>query len=444
VVGKIKDDLDFAIANLKKPSEVMSGQLHKDAALALLARVMLYEGTWQKYRNPTATTVWQPLLESAAAAAKRLMDGENGKTYTITKGTATHTISGYPLNYKSKFIQDNLLNDPECILPRIYDDGAGVMHGLSRVTSKGLSKDFVDQFLCTDGQPISISTLYQGDASLNLELENRDPRLRNILDCKYNPFYLADDGTLLINDPLAPTTATEVETVTGYRSIKYRDPANTQPNANPYDWFVFRYAEILLIYAEALAELDDGTGSTRCTQTVVDATINQLRERLDEPGLIMTRMTIASLQDDPMKQINGTYRYGYDLSKLLYEIRRERTVELAFDGFRWDDICRWKAGALFNNIKSMAGIVINQAVIDRYTAANSGTNPFASSEVVSVTEQLAGASTARNLLRAYSDGVQSRHVWNDRNYLRPLPKNQLLLNDKLTQNCGWDGGSACP
>ncbi|GHT14690.1 hypothetical protein AGMMS4956_12970 [Bacteroidia bacterium] len=439
VIANIKADLEYAITNMKKPSDVMSGQLHKDAALALLARVMLYEGTWQKYRN-ASPTVWQPLLESAAATAKRIMDGENGKTYEITKGTAPYTVSGYPLNYKAKFIQANKSNDPECILARIYSDETGVMHGLSRITSKGLSKDFVDQFLCTDGLPISISTSYMGDDSINSELENRDPRLRNILDCKYNPFILAG-GTVSVNNPLLPTSVTEVETVTGYRSIKYREPDNIEPNKTAYDWYVFRYAEILLIYAEALAELG---GEARCTQTVVDETINKLRERLDESSLTMARMSIASLQDDPMEQYNGQYRYGYDLSKLLYEIRRERTVELAFDGFRWDDICRWKAGALFNNPKSMCGIVINADVRARYAAAAGGTDPFASANLLSSTEQLAGVSATRDLLRAYSSGVEDRHVWNDRNYLRPLPKNQILLNPNLTQNCGWDGGSACP
>lgn len=419
VVDKIIEDLTFAAANLKGPKEVEKGRLHKYAALQLMARVALYEGTWMKYRGVTG---WETYLNKAVEASNTIMS-EGG--YSIPKGNAPFTYDGFPLYYRQQFIQEDLTNNLECVMPRIYQQNI-LMHGLSRSVNEagwGISKDFIESFLCIDGNPITLSSLYKGDASFANELTNRDPRMRNIVDNPKLPFFL--DGSNPISYPVTSIAVNKCPT--GYMAMKFRNPVPAQNEANQttYDWYVFRYAEVLLVFAEAKAEL--GT----ITQQDLDKSINLLRARLDEPGKFeMGRLTMNPAAD-PLATVNGAPRYGYAISPLLYEIRRERRIELAFEGFRWDDICRWKAGKLIENPKTMLGITVNNDVEQFHTDNNGGTNPFNGRAV----ETIADWDGAKNLLRIYST---SQRTWNDKLYLKPLPTDQIQLNPNLTQNPGWN------
>ena len=420
VIEKIIEDLDFAAQNLKKPTELEKGRLHKYAALQLLSRVALYEGTWMKYRNIGG---WEKYLQKAVEATSIIMNEGN---YVIVKGNAPHTFEGYPLYYRQQFIQEDLSTNAECVLPRIYLKDI-LMHGLSRSVNEtgwGISKDFMEDFLCIDGKSIALSDLYQGDATFSLEMQNRDPRLRNMVDNPKLPYFL--DGTTPISYPVTSIAVNQCPT--GYMASKFRDPVPAQNEANQttYDWYVFRYAEVLLNNAEAKAEL--GT----ITQQDLDKTINQLRARLDEPdNFVMGRLTMNP-PVDPLATVNGGPRYGYTISSLLYEIRRERRIELAFEGFRWDDIVRWKAGKLIENPKTMLGLTVNQEVEAYYTLHNGGSNPFTGRSLYQFTDW---DGNTKHLLKVYEN--MSR-AWDDRLYLKPLPTDQLQLNDNLTQNPGWE------
>ena len=420
VIDKIIEDLDFAAQNLKKPAELEKGRLHKYAALQLLSRVALYEGTWMKYRNING---WEKYLQKAAEATSIIMNEGN---YAIVKGNAPHKFDGYPLYYRQQFIQEDLSTNAECVLPRIYLKDI-LMHGLSRSVNEtgwGISKDFMEDFLCIDGKSIALSALYKGDATFPLEMQNRDPRLRNMVDNPKLPYFL--DGTVPISYPVTSIAVNQCPT--GYMASKFRDPVPAQNEANQttYDWYVFRYAEVLLINAEAKAEL--GT----ITQQDLDKTINLLRARLDEPdNFVMGRLTMNP-PVDPLATINGRPRYGYTISSLLYEIRRERRIELAFEGFRWDDIVRWKAGKLIENPKTMLGLAVNQEVEAYYTQYNGGSNPFTGRSFYQLTDW---DGNTKRLLKVYEN--MSR-TWDDRLYLKPLPTDQLQLNDNLTQNPGWE------
>ncbi len=420
VIEKIIEDLDFAAQNLKKPTELEKGRLHKYAALQLLSRVALYEGTWMKYRNIGG---WEKYLQKAVEATSIIMNEGN---YVIVKGNAPHTFEGYPLYYRQQFIQEDLSTNAECVLPRIYLKDI-LMHGLSRSVNEtgwGISKDFMEDFLCIDGKSIALSDLYQGDATFSLEMQNRDPRLRNMVDNPKLPYFL--DGTTPISYPVTSIAVNQCPT--GYMASKFRDPVPAQNEANQttYDWYVFRYAEVLLNNAEAKAEL--GT----ITLQDLDKTINQLRARLDEPdNFVMGRLTMNP-PVDPLATVNGGPRYGYTISSLLYEIRRERRIELAFEGFRWDDIVRWKAGKLIENPKTMLGLTVNQEVEAYYTLHNGGSNPFTGRSLYQFTDW---DGNTKHLLKVYEN--MSR-AWDDRLYLKPLPTDQLQLNDNLTQNPGWE------
>jgi hypothetical protein len=191
---------------------------------------------------------------------------------------------------------------------------------------------------------------------------------------------------------------------TGYMIIKCLSPDPAQWNAgqSTLDLFVFRYAEILLNEAEAKAELG------QCTQAVIDQTINKLRDRVAMPHMI-----IASLVKDP-KSIFPT------LPVLLDEIRRERRIELAADGFRFNDLLRWKAGTLINNPETILGMKLIPSVRAQYPSS-----------------QVSGVQTDANYyIRIYTN-INAR-TWNDKMYLYPIPTQELTLNPKLLpQNPGW-------
>lgn len=421
VVDKILEDLDFAVSNLKGPNEIEKGRLHKYAALQLKARVALYEGTWMKYRNITG---WESYLEQAVSATSEIMNSGN---YDIIKGNAQYMFDDKPLYYRQQFIQEDLNDNPESVLPRIYEKDI-LMHGLSRSVNEtgwGISKDFIESFLCIDGKPIALSDLYEGDDTFLEEMENRDPRFRNIVDNPYLPYFL--DGEIPISYPA--TTIAVSQCPTGYMASKFRSPIPAQNEANQttYDWHIFRYAEVLLIFAEAKAEL--GT----ITQQDIDNSINKLRARLDEPGKFEMGRLSLNPPIDPLSVVNGSPRYGYAVDPLLYEIRRERRIELAFEGFRWDDIVRWKAGKLIENPKTMLGLTVNDEVVNRYTEVFGGTNPFATRSFYEFTDW---AGNQKKLLKVYEN---MNRTWDDRLYLNPLPIDQLQLNPNLgPQNPGWE------
>ena len=415
VVSKIIEDLEFAVEWLPEPSRADEGRLHKYVALNQLARVCLHEGTFKKYHNISGTPSTDELLRKATSTAEQII---NSGLYEIVPGDNVGSgqlpFEGYPLYYSNQFVQENLVGNRECILPRIYKTDV-LTHETGRQVDEsgiGLSKDFVESFLCIDGLPISVSTLYQGDNTLETELTNRDPRMYQVIDNKHKP-YLVVGGERQVN----PYTNVEPSKgVTGYPNVKFKSPLMEQAEARKttYDWFLYRYAEVLLIFAEAKAELGE------CTQDVLDKTINKLRDRVEMPHL-----TVNPIAD--LKPIN----YGYSISNLLYEIRRERRVELIGEGFRWDDIVRWKAAKLFENPKTFLGLRVTPDVVALYPEGT-----FYGENGLSIIQY-----DGKELLRPYKGKAldDSGRKWadNDKRYLEPLPLDELNLNTNLVQNPGW-------
>ncbi|MCL3780938.1 RagB/SusD family nutrient uptake outer membrane protein [Prolixibacteraceae bacterium JC049] len=392
VVDSIVADLDFAIKNLLPKSKTESGRIHSDVAKAFKARVCLYEGTHRKYHNDGDANA---LLQLAKKESSELIQSGRYSLYDTGKPN---------IDYYNLFIQENLAGNSEAILFRSYIKDVQ-QHNATRQVEEaysGLSKFMVESYLCTDGLPIGKSPLYLGDDSLEVELKDRDPRLMQTIDNKKLPFKINAAGEKVYN-PLPiidPNYCT-----TGYYVMKYHSPDEEQWNANQstLDWFIFRYAETLLIYAEASAEL----GSI--TQNDLDISINKLRARVGMP----------SLKTDVGFVDANWPAYGYDLSPVLYEIRRERSVELVNEGFRWDDIVRWKAGKLIENKKSLLGMKIHPKVAEQY-----------GSQVDNI------ALTPERLIKVYP--AKDMRKWDDKLYLFPLPTDQLTLNKNLTQNPGWN------
>ena len=389
-MDKIIEEFDFAIQWL--PEKPATGRIGKDVARQLKARTCLHEGTYYKYHTELG---W-------ADKADRLLKMAADETDAIM-ATGKYEIynTGHPeKDYYDVFVMEDKTNLKEAILPVTYLDGKR-KHGMSRTLAEantGFSKDFVESYLCLNGKPITGNDQYKGDTNMKDETTDRDPRLKQTIltwDFPTRVTVATNDSTYIEKEE----DFISQYCLTGYKSIKYFIPTDKafEANNNTYDGIAYRYAETLLINAEAKAEL--GT----ITQADLNKTINVLRDRAGMPHL-----TLEVGFTDP-----NWPAWGYSLTPLLQEIRRERRIELAGEGFRWDDLARWKAGAICNNVKTYIG----------------KREPYKEGQYAIVYP----AYTNDN----YSYEAGKSRTWNDRLYLRPIPTGELQRNDNLSANPGW-------
>lgn len=388
----ILEDIDFAIEHLQDAESVPAGRMHKAAVLAFKSRACLYEASFRKYHG---LGDYEDLFREAADAAWEIIDSGKYQIWSNEKPES---------DYYELFIQEDLTGNSECIMPRVYEDEL-LMHNNTRQLEEsytGMSRAMFEQYLCADGLPTGVSPTYGREADMLAdELAKRDPRLAQSIDNPGLPYKLSEDGTPTFND--LPSLDTKYCT-TGYHVMKYHSPDPDQWNIglSTLDVFIFRYAEVLLNYVEAKAELGE------CDQKVLDITINELRDRVAMPHLIKeVGFTDPNWPD-----------YGYELTPLLYEIRRERAVELLGEGFRWDDIVRWKAGKLLENPKTMLGMKVSNQMKEAY-----GDFPRSLNE--------------DGYMIVYPD--KQGRTWDDKLYLRPLPIDQTTMNPNLLpNNPGWE------
>ena len=396
VVDFILADLDLAISKLKSKSELSSPRVSKEVAQLYKARIALYAGTWEKYHAGTVFGV----------------EGSDGSAYIQQAADAANAVieSGlFSLNpdYASNFNQADLSSNKEVMLWRQYDYVTfGKYYGNDSQQAwpnrSGYTRFAMRSYLCTDGNPISVSPLYKGDLGLDSIEMNRDPRLAQTIMVPGDIISIdADKDTIFFTAPVV--AGGNNSCITGYEGQKYR-AVEIDPSLNQFSRNIakisFRYAEALLIYAEAKAEL--GTIS----QGDIDMTINELRDRVEMPHLIL-----GSIVTDP-----DWPDYGYSLSDVLYEIRRERSVELMGEGFRFDDLMRWRAHELFVGKRPLGAFyeTLIQAVGDLKIDGD-------------------------NYIDPYQTTAPSGYGFNpDRDYLNALPTEELLLNENLDQNPGWE------
>ncbi len=408
IADSILQDLDRAIDYLPTKSKQQAMRITKEAAMAFCSRVALYEGTWEKYHANDAFGVQgqdgTKYLQKAATVAETLINSN------------VHNLDnvGVANGYWRLFNQTDYSGSNEIMLWRRYDVAAGVAHNWHRYTylgaGRGVTKGLVDAYLCTDGKPISGNALYQGDDSLTRVVANRDPRLSQTI---YLPGYVATTNQpngapdVLFKAP-AFDAANENKCATGYQLYKGNNPDYYQQYASSVGTtglIFIRYAEVLLNFAEAKAEL--GTLS----QADADKSINKLRLRVGMPVL-----NISAITPDPQWQFSN-------LSPLINEVRRERRVELACEGFRRDDIFRWAAAD-----KLILGWKPKGAKKAQWTTL------FPASVLNSYPVDANGYIELFQNIPAMSAGYQFK---TGRNYLSPIPTNELTLNGQLKQNPGW-------
>ena len=397
VMANVLEDLTFATEKL--PDDWGDGggpgRLNRWAALLVKSRVCLFEGTWRKYHGGNNADMW---LQEAADAAKEIMD--NGPYSLYSTGDPENDY-----NAIHKMTSD-LTGVSEVMYWRRYERGIFTNHVQSyhRGYNGGATKSMVEDYLCTDGLPTTLSPLYQGDAQIEDVFVDRDPRLRQTIlhpedvsryqynrnDVRPYPRLVGMEGGQRIN--------------TGYHIIKVYDVNTAHATYNTSDTpaIILRYGEVLLNYAEALAEL--GTIS----QGDLDMSINLLRDRVGMPHLDMGDVPV-----DP--------RYTNDgVSPLIVEIRRERRVELFMEGFRYDDLRRWKQGKKLE--QPDLGLRWDDAAIARYTGANVQSTMVDGVPYIDIYKGTDWESPVFD---------ESKH------YLWPIPLSVISQNPDIQQNPGW-------
>ena len=384
IIDFIIGDLDTAAAKLVKqsqldPSEL--GRVTQGAALALKARAALYQGTWFKYQgggNP------MPYLAAAVSAADQLIASGEYQLYT-DQGAQS---------YKYLFILQGD-DSKEVILARRFYAGRYTHNWTRELWFNYMipTKKLADMYLATDGLPITSSPLFKGYDSLTSEFQNRDPRMA---------MTFVVPGSLVFQEngfnPVTPGFTGSSATRTGYMIRKFLDETvEATQFAGEYDFKEFRFGEVLLNLAEALYERDG-----QISDVDLGRTIDSLRARVGMPAL--TNAFVSS---------NGL--------NMLTEIRRERTVELAFEGFRRDDLRRWKT-AETEMPQALEGV---KFVGTEWQQRNP-------TLVVGTDIQV----DANGFIVAEAAG--SRQFLVPKHYLDPIPLQQVQLSHgTLTQNPGW-------
>lgn len=412
VTDSIRADLDFAIAHLGAEKNI--SRINKWSALALKSRVCLFEGTFRKYHDElNLASTADALLQEAQEAAAQIMQSGLYKLYSTGQPTQ---------DYQNLFTAESA-NTDEVILAEVYDASFNKTHtGNGAYTSPtlgnpGFTKSFVNSYLMQDGS--SFTNRPDADKLLfSEEVKNRDPRLAQTLR---TPGYKRTGTTTVLNPDFT-------NALTGYQCIKYVTGTNQDGyNSNTNDLPVFRYAEVLLNYAEAKAEL----GSF--TQSDADLSINALRARVG-----MAPMQAGALVTDAYQRS----LYTHSVSNLIVEVRRERRIELAMEGFRYHDIMRWKEGHLL--AETFQGMYFPGK--GTFDLDGNGKDDFAlvdekpASPIAGIQYYILGND------KALSDGNSGKIIVHpttvkvfdeNKDYLYPLPSSELTLNTNLVQNPNW-------
>lgn len=413
VMANVLRDINQAIEWLPTKDITGVARVSKDAALALKARMCLFEGTFRRYHNIEGDTEF---LQAAYDAAGELMKSQYG--YSLFRGSSQGKA------YHELFIQADYNSNPEVILSKEYDPAAGKGNNMTRTIGVGekpigLSRDAVEDYLCAaTGKPVSQCGCvgHTQHTTLVAELSNRDPRL---LQTVATPE--PGDYTYYLNGKrpdIGTYTSGSTSTSTGYAVAKFFsvEDFSTVHNQGTNDAPIFRFAEILLIRAEAGAELG--------RDPELDQTVNVLRERVGFNH---------ALPENPVQDPKLLAEYPTikgPNANLIREIRRERRVEMMGEGLRYADLMRWACGERLNQPK--LGIIPDKAT--------SPDDPTAYSEedYNSIVTNLGfGANGAIDIYTKRMTNPVPNFI-SPKNYLFSIPTDEIGLNPSLSQNDGWN------
>jgi hypothetical protein len=430
IMGKMIEDLDFAIANL--PTDKNVYEVTKWTAMALKSRVLLFEGTFRKYH---AGDVFLSTLPSDAHDYKWYLNecAKVSLEFIQTSGYGLHP------SYFELFHTMNAsdLMD-EVILARDYNKTYGAYHNSGSTMNTGsrgcpsVTKKLIASYLMKDG---SRFTDIQGWQTMDFQQEVKDRDTRLAASIRTPGYKRMGESS---------TTSPDFKvTFSGYHPDKYVTTVDQDTNnASDIDLVLFRTGEILLNYVEAVAEA--GT----ITQADLDLTVNQLRKR----GGISKALTLSEANASPDPFLTDASWGGYQSPVLLsdpnkgviLEIRRERAIELAQEGYRYYDIIRWKEGKVFE--APFYGMYFPGVGV--YDVDGNSTNDI---EIFETASSSNASSTKKLNDEIFLTNGNSGLVWLHKNiirnwdenkdYLYPIPTDDRnLTGGALTQNPGWNDG----
>jgi hypothetical protein len=417
VMDNVAADLEFANNNIRQSDGTAGLTINRSVALAFTSKVMLFEGTWQKYReNNTAKAT--EYLKIAKDAAAQVMSSNK---YSLTP------------NFKDLTTSISLAGNPEIILYREYEEGV-LMHSLmsfqnTEFQGNSPSRSLIDNYLSANGLPINQdeNDLFKGDKWFFDEIADRDPRLHAIID----------------TDGLRLEGVATVYAASGYFTNKFVnesliDKPGGMSSTNITDAPIMKLNEVLMNYIEAAVELAD-MGAYTLTQNDFDISINKLRSRpsTDMPHVTLTGNTLSVggiIVSDPERDA--------DVSSLIWEVRRERRSELAYEGNRFNDIRRWGkleyADMVINPKVNLGAWVDKPRYVEWYNEEFSPAVPLTIEDLDNIRLDRPGDAgyikpiSTEALMRTYSE----------KDYLYPIPTDQITLYQTkgvtLTQNPGWN------
>lgn len=428
VMDSVMADINYACENIKIKSEPTRSTITKYVAYALKSRICLFEGTFRKYHTELGLeNTANDWLNQAVAASKEVMD--NG-------GYSINTTGGAGKSYRLVFTSNQPVSN-EVMLASICDLTLNVLNDANWYWTSGTYGDkasfirtFINTYLNIDGTPFTNNPNYP-TMLFKDEVKNRDLRLKQTI--RLGDYKRTSGGAEVAAPPVFSYT------FTGYQPIKWTldDMYYDTRDLNTNSIAEFRYAEVLLNYAEAKAEL--GT----LTDDDWKKTVGVLRARGGITGGLNVKPTVV----DPYLVAN--YFPGIS-DPVILEIRRERGIELCLEGFRFSDILRWKRGELMN--MEWNGFYVpalntpmdlnEDGVLD--VAFYQGTKPDPAAKGVTYVDVSAKIKDKDNsqLLKNGTFGEITwmnniKRKWEDKMYYYPIPQTDLLQNPNLGQNPGW-------
>lgn len=436
VIDSVLNDLNVAANLLPAYSNSSLMRVHKDVALALKSRIALYEGTWQKYHKANGDTdpFWTrgitdtkitSYFDQAKAAANEVMTSGRWSIYSTGKPEK---------DYENLFITRDLSTNPEVMLWKKYVATDNIGHGVSKYISTagadiGISLSLVDDYLTRTGEPFigNARSLAQSVYASELMSDKRDPRLSQTVAIPGKPLR---PGEVVPAFPPINQSGFNRST-TGFPLYKYLEYDNMDAcrddNKSTAPAIQIRYAEVLLNYAEAVAELNGDPN-------LIKTALKPLRLRAGMPEVDFDR------------EFNASSDYAFrNLSKVLQSVRRERRVELACEGSRLDDILRWAAADLLIVGKRPLGTLFTGSNIAN---ENTSTGFFKDAilyydsapqgKSINLFLTAAAGSTVRYIdpyKGVLANGFQFKL---GRDYLLPISQRMIQLTDgKWLQNPGW-------
>ncbi|MDJ1506360.1 RagB/SusD family nutrient uptake outer membrane protein [Xanthocytophaga agilis] len=426
VMDSVLADLDYAAANITAANDNSRSLISKNVAYAFKSRVCLFEGTYRKYHDE---------LNLGSTAEKWLTEAVNAAEKVInTGGYSLYNGLGTDKSYRQLFTSTTPVTS-EVLLSVVMDANLSVFNDAnwwwtsatygSRVS---FIRTFVNTYLSIDGTPFTSKPGYETMTFME-EVKNRDKRLQQTI--RMGDYKRVNGGS---TEPAPPVFS---YTYTGYQPIKWTldDVYYDGGNRNINSICVIRLAEVLLNYAEAKAELGTFAGDD-WTKTV---------------GALRTRAGIANANTlptvvDPYMQTNY---FPAITDPVLMEIRRERGIELALEGFRFYDIVRWKRGELMEQTWNGFYVpALNQpmdlnedGILDVCFYKEKPATQIAGVTYVNVAETISNGPNPQRLSHdTYGELTWLANVprkWETKHYLYPIPENDRLLNPALSQNPGW-------